>query len=192
MTDEDRSFVDTPLEQLRVRDLKPQDRIAPNFRLYELSVSELADRRGIDNRIRDDAVLRAAVYLARTVLQPTRDAFKGYTPNSVYRSQALECELKKKPAGWISTSQHTEGRACDVEIVAQPTLALAAWCRDNLPAFDQIICECYDPRRGPNSGWVHVSVLPPGAGTNRREVLSYVLDERSQRLVYVRGLQASG
>lgn len=187
-----RDLSKTPLSALRVAGLDPQDRIAPNFLVYELSVSDLAQRRGIDNRISDDAVLRAAVHLARTVLQPIRDKFKGYTPNSVYRSQALERELKAKPQGWISTSQHTEGRACDVEIVGRPTLELAAWCRDHLADFDQIICECYDPRKGPNSGWVHVSVLPPGAGRNRREVLSYVVDAASGRLVYVRGLAASG
>jgi Peptidase M15 len=187
-----RDLTTTPLARLRVADLDPQDRIAPNFRFYELSVSELADRRGIDNRIRNDAVLRAAVHLARSVLQPIRDAFGGYTPNSVYRSQALECALKARPAGWISTSQHTEGRACDVEIVGMATLDLAAWCCDHLETFDQIICECYDPRKGPNSGWVHVSVLPPGAGANRRLVLSYVVDPGSGKLVYMRGLQASG
>jgi len=57
--------------------------------------------------------------------------------------------------------------------------------------FDQIICECYDPRKGPNSGWVHISLKPPGQGTNRRKSLSYVLDPGSGRLVYVEGLQAS-
>jgi hypothetical protein len=186
---EGRDFSTAPIGTLRVADLNPQDRIAPNFRLYELSVSELADRRGIDNRIRDDAALRAAVNLARRVLQPIRDAFGGFTPNSVFRSQALERQLKDKPASWISTSQHTEGRACDVEIVAKPTLELAAWARDNLAEFDQIICECYDPRKGPNSGWVHISLVPPGAGVNRRQVLSYVVEPASGRLVYVNGLQ---
>jgi hypothetical protein len=184
-----RDLTNAPLATLRVADLDPQDRIAPNFRVYELSVSELADRRGIDNRITDDETLRSAVHLARHVLQPIRDAFGGFTPNSVYRSQALERQLKNKPAGWISTSQHTEGRACDVEIVAKPTLELALWASENLAEFDQIICECYDPRKGPNSGWVHVSLLPPGRGRNRRQVLSYVLDPGSGRLVYVSGLQ---
>ncbi len=182
-------FSTTPLAQLRAAALDPQDHVAPNFRAYELSVSELADRRGIDNRITDDEVLRSAVHLARQVLQPIRDAFGGYTPNSVYRSQALERQLKDKPASWISTSQHTEGRACDVEIVGKPTLELAAWASAHLPEFDQIICECYDPRKGPNSGWVHISLLPPGRGRNRREVLSYVVDPGSGRLVYVHGLQ---
>lgn len=179
----------TPLEQLRIAALDPQDRIAKHFRLYELSVSETADRQRIDNRIPDDRVLRSAVHLARAVLDPIREAFGSFTPNSVFRSQALERSLKGKPSSWISTSQHTEGRACDVEIVAKPTLELARWASTSLADFDQIICECHDPRKGPNSGWVHISVLPPGAGRNRRQVLSYVVDAASGRLVYVNGLR---
>lgn len=184
-----RDLSSTPLDQLRIAALDPQDRIAKHFRLYELTVSETADRQRIDNRIPDDRVLRSAVHLARTVLDPIRETFGSFTPNSVFRSQALERSLKGKPSSWISTSQHTEGRACDVEIVAKPTLELARWASTQLADFDQIICECYDPRKGPNSGWVHISVLPPGAGRNRRQVLSYVVDAASGRLVYVSGLQ---
>jgi Peptidase M15 len=179
------------LSELRIAEIDPQDRVAKHFKLYELSISELADRQRIDNRIADDTVLRSAVHLARQVLDPIREAFGSFTPNSVFRSQALERALKAKPSSWISTSQHAEGRACDVEIVAKPTLELAAWASTTLPDFDQIICECYDPRKGPNSGWVHISLLPPGAGRNRRQVLSYVVDPGSGRLVYVNGLQAS-
>jgi hypothetical protein len=179
----------SPLASLHAATLRPQDRIAPNFLAYELTVSELADRRGIDNRIADDEVLRAAVHLAREVLQPVRDAFGRFSPNSVFRGQALERVLKNKPAGWISTSQHTEGRACDIEVAGMPTLELARWASRHLGDFDQIICECYDPRKGPNSGWVHVSLVPPGQGRNRREVLSYVVEPSSGRLVYVHGLQ---
>ncbi len=185
-----RDLSSTPLAQLRIAELDPQDRIAKHFLLYELTVSETADRQRIANRIPDDKVLRSAVHLARQVLDPMREAFGGFTPNSVFRSQALERSLKGKPSSWISTSQHTEGRACDVEIVAKPTLELARWAATTLPDFDQIICECYDPRKGPNSGWVHVSLLPPGAGRNRRQVLSYVVDPASGRLVYVTGLQS--
>lgn len=184
-----RDLSSTPIDQLHVAALGPQDRIAKHFRLYELTVSETADRQRIDNRIPDDRVLRSAVHLARSVLDPIREAFGSFTPNSVFRSQALERSLKGKPSSWISTSQHTEGRACDVEIVAKPTLELARWASTTLADFDQIICECYDPRKGPNSGWVHISVLPPGAGRNRRQVLSYVVDAASGRLVYVNGLR---
>jgi len=82
--------------------------------------------------------------------------------------------LKRKPAGWISTSQHTQGCACDVEIVGKSTLDLARWAADNLPDYDQIICECFDSREGPNSGWVHISLKAPGQGVNRKELLSYI------------------
>ena len=111
--------------------------------------------------------------------------------NSVYRGQPLERALKDKPSTWLSTSQHATGEACDIEIVGMATLELAAWARDHLADFDQIICECYDPRRGPNSGWVHISLKAPGSGKNRRQCLSYVADPESGRLVYVPGLQAS-
>ena len=124
------------------------------------------------------------------MLQPIRDAFGSFSPNSVYRSQHLERALKNKPASWLSTRQHAKGEACDIEIVAMPTLELAAWARDHLPDFDQIICECYDPAKGPNSGWVHISLKPPGAGANRKQCLSYVRDKTSGRLVYVTGLTA--
>lgn len=180
-----------PLERLALADLKPRALIAPNFRAYELTRSDLASRRNIANGFASDAHLRAAVHLARHVLQPVRDAFGSFTPNSVYRSQALERALKNKPATWLSTSQHARGEACDIEIVGMPTLALAIWARDHLADFDQIICECYDPRKGPNSGWVHISLKPPGSGPNRRQCLSYVVDPGSGRLAYVNGLQAS-
>ncbi len=180
----------TPLDAIPLAGLPPRALIAPNFRMYELSKSDLAARLGIDNGFASEAHLRAAIHLARQVLQPIRDAFGSYSPNSVYRSQRLERALKNKPASWLSTSQHAKGEACDIEIVAMPTLELAAWARDHLADFDQIICECYDPAKGPNSGWVHISLKPPGTGANRKQCLSYVRDKTSGRLVYVTGLTA--
>lgn len=181
----------TPLEEISLAGLEPRALVAPNFRVYELTRSELASRRGIPNGFASEAELHAAIHLARHVLQPVRDAFGSFTPNSVYRGQALERALKNKPATWLSTSQHATGEACDIEIVGMATLELAAWARDHLADFDQIICECYDPRKGPNSGWVHVSLKAPGSGANRRQCLSYVADPASGRLVYVHGLTAT-
>lgn len=181
----------TPLSRLGREMLQPQDKVAANFRYYELTVSEIAARSGIDNGFETDAQVRAAVNLARHVLQPIRDQFGRYTPNSVFRGQNLERALKHKPRSWISTSQHTTGCACDVEVPGIATLALARWASENLPqGFDQIICECYDPRQGPNSGWVHISLQAPGAGRNRGKLLSYVRDAASGRYVYVDGLRA--
>lgn len=180
----------TPLDEIPLAGLPPRALIAPNFRMYELSKSDLAARLGIDNAFACEAELRAAIHLARHVLQPIRDAFGSFSPNSVYRSQRLERALKNKPASWLSTSQHARGEACDIEIVGKPTLELAAWVKTHLADFDQVICECYDPAKGPNSGWVHISLKPPGAGNNRQQCLSYVRDPASGRLVYVSGLSA--
>jgi hypothetical protein len=180
-----------PLESLHIADLQARDLIAPNFYVYELTKSEKASRMGIDNAFPGDAELQAAVNLARNVLQVIRSAFGSFTPNSVFRSQATERALKNKPSGWISTSQHTQGCACDVEIPGKSTLELAQWAADTLPESDQIICECYNPREGPNSGWVHISLKPPNQGHNRRQLLSYVLDPRTRQYVYVQGLRDS-
>ena len=190
MKDDDRSG--DLLEAFSVAAMNPQARISANFRLYELSRSELAVRRGIDNGFTDDDALRASIYLARNVLQPIREHYKQpISPNSVYRSQALERALKRRPASWISTSQHTQGCACDLEVPGVPTLDLAQWAVKKLKDFDQIICECYDPRQGPNSGWVHISLCTPGRVENRRKELSYIRNPATGRLVYVDGLRAS-
>src|SRR5574343_801365 len=179
----------TPIEQIPFA-LPPRALIAPNFRAYELTRSDLADRLGIDNSFASVQELHAAIHLARQVLQPIRAAFGPFSPNSVYRSQHLERALKNKPSTWLTTSQHAKGEACDIEIVAKPTLELAAWARDHLPDFDQIICECYDPAKWPNPGWVHISLKAPGGAANRKQCLSYVRDRASGRLAYVNGLTA--
>lgn len=166
------------------------DKVSPNFSLYELIRSDTAERAGIDNNFSDVTELRAAVYLCRNVLQKVRDQFGSFTPNSVYRSQALERELKKKPVDWVSKSQHTKGEACDIEVNGESTMGLAKWVEANL-TFDQLICECYNPAKGPNSGWVHVSLKPPGEGENRGQVLSYIFDPSKGRYTYVDGLVES-
>jgi hypothetical protein len=177
-----------PISAFSLSNVSYDTRIAPNFLVHELTHSDIADRRGIANPFPSDSELRAAIHLAREVLQPIRDKFGSFTPNSVFRGQALERALKNKPATWLSTSQHARGEACDIEIVGMTTLALATWAKENLKAFDQIICECYDPAKGPNSGWVHISLKAPGSGENRRQLLSYVMDHG--KMVYVPGLIA--
>jgi hypothetical protein len=152
-----------------------------NFAIRELYRSETAARQEIDNFPGEEA-LHSAVFLAREVLQPVRDHFGSFSPNSVYRCQALERALKGKPADWVSRSQHTKGQAADVEVPGVPNRVLAGWIAGNLE-FDQLILELFDPAQGPNSGWVHVSRK---RGENRGELLSYV--KRPGGYVYVNGL----
>jgi hypothetical protein len=178
-------------ESVPLAGLHPRSLISPNFRAYELTRSELADRHGIVNAFPSERELRSAVHLAREVFEPLRAEFGAFTPNSVFRSQSLERRLKGKPSDWLSTSQHTQGEACDVEIVGVGTLALAEWVAANLPEFDQLICECYDETKGPSSGWLHVSLVGPAHRPNRRTLLSYIRDPVTGKMVYVEGLRGS-
>lgn len=168
----------------------PGDKVSRNFQLFELTKSELAERRGIANGFPAAAELRNAVYLCREVMQPVREKFGRFAPNSVFRSQPLERALKNKPASWTSPSQHTRGQACDIEVPGRTNLQLARWVQETLE-FDQLILECYSADEGPNSGWVHVSLRAPGQGANRRQVLSYVKNPRTRRYEYVDGLVES-
>ena len=179
----------TKLDNLQLAGLAPQDQIAPNFRVYELNRSEVAARLDIDNALPDDQTLRAAVHLAREVMQPIRAAHDRYSPISVYRCQELERVLKRRPPGWISLSPHTGGWACDLRIPGLSTLALAQWAAEHLPDYEEVICECVDPAQGPSSGWVHIALRPPGGGPNRKQLLSQVRDPRTRRWVLLQGLK---
>lgn len=171
-------------------DAKPADMVSRDFSVHILTKSEIAARRGLNNVFTTPEELRFAVYTCRNLLQAVKTALGQCQVNSVFRSQALERMLKKKPANWTSKSQHTLGQACDIEVPGMTTLALAEWVAQNL-AFDQVICECYNPAEGPNSGWVHVSVVPPTVRANRRERLSYILNPNTDEFEYVPGLVAS-
>lgn len=169
------------------RRASPDDLVSPHFKFYELTKSELAARLGIDNSLPSVKEVRAAVFLCRNVMEAVRQQFGPYSPNSVFRCQDLERALKKRRSDWVSKSQHTLGQACDIEVPGLPNVELAQWVIDNLE-FDQVILECYDAKEGENSGWVHVSRCAPNQGENRRQVLSYVWDRRSEGYVYVNGL----
>mgnify|MGYP001618311276 CR=1 FL=1 len=166
-----------------VQNTRIDDKIAPNFYISELVKSELAIRRGINNWFRTDKQLQTAIRLAREVLQPIRDYAGGFTPNSVFRSQALERALKNKPQTWSSRSQHTKGEAADIEVPPFTTYELAEWISKYIE-IDQLIMEMHDPKI-PSSGWVHVSYNEH----NRGEILSYIPDK--SRFIYVPGLVSS-
>lgn len=179
----------TTLAHLRLADLDPQDHIAAHFRVYELDRSEVAARLDIPNRLPDDQTLRAAVRVAREVMQPIRAAHERFSPLSLYRSQELERVLNQRPPGWISLSPHTTGCACDLRIPGITTLTLAQWAAEHLPEYDEIRCERVDPAQGPSSGWVHIALRPAGEGPNRRQLQSQLRDPRTGRWVLLEGLR---
>ena len=125
-------------------------KLSNNFSLKEMTNSQTALRRGIDNEPGDEEEANLQ-QLCEQVLQKVRDHFgKPVTVNSGYRSPELN-----KAIGGSTTSDHCKGMAADIEIPGVSNYELADWIKENCE-FRQLILEFYTPGV-PDSGWVHVS-----------------------------------
>ena len=153
-------------------------KLTNNFTLQELTKSEIAIRRGLDNTPTVQVVERLQL-LAEQVLQPVREHFaKGVKVNSGYRAPEVNAAV-----GGSKTSDHCLGMAADIEIPGVPNAELAQWIEANLP-YTQLILEFYT-QGIPDSGWVHVSYDPANL---KKQSLTAV--KREGKTVYLPGLQA--
>ena len=136
-------------------------RLSNNFLLAELTKSQTAERKGIDNTPSPthQANLKS---LCTCILQPGRDHFSQVvTVSSGYRSQELCLAIGSK-----ITSQHAKGQAADFEIFGISNKELADYIHEHLD-YDQLILE-YWKESDPNSGWVHCSY---SENQNRKQYL---------------------
>ena len=125
-----------------------------NFSLLELTKSDTAIRRGIDNEPNADQIDKLKL-LCENILQPVRDHFGRVKVTSGFRSVAL-CEA----IGSSANSQHAKAEAAAFECPGVDNVELFDWIKSNL-APDQLILEFYTPGE-PNSGWIHCSWIPEG------------------------------
>lgn len=147
-------------------------KLSENFELNELIKSQIAERKGISNNPSTDQINNLKD-LCLNVLQPIRSHFDyPVVISSGYRSPELCIAIGSKP-----TSQHSEGKAADIEIMNIDNKELAMWIKDNIE-FDQLILEFYKDN-DPNSGWVHVSY---NGDKNRKEFLIATREE--EKIVY--------
>ena len=124
--------------------------LSENFSLLELTKSQTATRKGIDNTPSPEHQENLKL-LCESVLQPVRDHFgKVVSVSSGYRSPELCTAIGSK-----TTSQHAKGQAADFEIFGLSNQELSIWINENLE-YDQLILE-YWKKEDPNSGWVHCS-----------------------------------
>ena len=137
-------------------------KLSKNFSLKEMTASQTAERKGINNNPNDDQIT-ALQKLCENILQPVRDHYATpVTVSSGFRSEDL-CEA----IGSSKNSQHAKGQAADFEIFGVPNAELAKWIAENLD-FDQLILEYHNPEE-PNSGWIHCSYK--NDEDNRKQVL---------------------
>jgi len=141
-------------------------KLSENFSLLELTKSQTAERKGIDNTPspthRDN--LKS---LCTRVLQPVRDHFnRVVSVSSGYRSPAL-CQA----IGSSVDSQHAKGMAADFEIYGTPNNEVFNWIKENL-MYDQMILEYWNLDE-PNSGWIHVAYNPDQEENIKQNLRAY-------------------
>ena len=137
--------------------------LSGHFSLAELTKSQTATRKGIDNKPTLEHI-ENLTELCVQILEPTRRNFgKRMVITSGYRSEEL-CEA----IGSKTTSQHAKGEAADFEMFGVDNKKLAKYIKNNL-VFDQLILEFYNPD-DPSSGWVHCSYSKE---ENRKQSLLY-------------------
>ena len=145
-------------------------KLSPNFSLSELTKSQTATRKGIDNTPSPEHQENLKL-LCEAVLQPVREHFgRVVTVTSGYRSPELCTAIGSK-----ITSQHARGEAADFEIFGVSNKELADYIHEHLD-YDQLILEYWN-ESDPNSGWVHCSY---SEGKNRKQYLKAYKDENNK------------
>lgn len=155
-----------------------EQKISDHFYLSELTKSQTAIRKSIDNSPSPEH-LAALKTVCEKILEPVYLYFQ--TPikiNSGYRSPKLNTAV-----GGSKKSQHCNGEAVDFEINGISNVDLAYWIIENLE-FDQLIFEFYNPKEGPNSGWIHCSYTTKTK--NRRNVMTAMIE--NGQTVYKTGI----
>ena len=128
--------------------------LSRNFTLSELTKSDTAIRKGINNNPSAEQVEKLKA-LCENILQPVRDHFGRVKVTSGYRSPEL-CHA----IGSSVNSQHAKAEAADFEVLGVDNAEVADWINMNCTT-DQLILEFYTPGE-PNSGWIHCSWIPEG------------------------------
>jgi zinc D-Ala-D-Ala carboxypeptidase len=123
--------------------------LSRNFTLSELTKSDTAIRRGINNNPNAEQIEKLKA-LCENILQPVRDHFGRVKVTSGFRSVELCLAINSS-----EKSQHARAEAADFECIGVDNAELFDWIKNNLQP-DQLILEFYTPGE-PNSGWIHCS-----------------------------------
>ena len=132
--------------------------MSEHFTLEDLTRSQTASRKGIDNMPPQQAI-DSLNLLCSTLLEPAR-ALLG-VPLSV--DSGFRCEALNEAVGGAKTSAHLDGRAADLVPQGMDLQAAFDKLRTSDLPYDQIIFECH--------AWIHLAIARPGE-TPRRMALT--------------------
>lgn len=140
-------------------------KLTSNFSLEEMTVSEIAERKGLDNT--PNATEIANLMRTAALLEQVRSLVnKPIIVNSAFRSKAVNDAVGSK-----DTSQHRIGCAADIRVHGMTPKQVVQACIDANVPYDQIIEEF--------SSWTHISVPDSPARPPRRQAL--IIDRKGTR-----------
>ena len=139
--------------------------LSPNFTLEELTVSEIAQRRNLDNTPNASEVDNL-VRVAELLEQVRALLNKPILVNSAFRSKPVNDEVGSK-----DTSQHRIGCAADIRVPGMTPKQVVQACIDGGIPFDQIIEEF--------GSWTHISVPNTKDTAPRKQAL--IIDKSGTR-----------
>jgi zinc D-Ala-D-Ala carboxypeptidase len=139
--------------------------LSPNFTLEELTVSEIGERRGLDNT--PNATEIANLVRTAGLLEQVRKLInKPILVNSGFRSKAVNDAVGSK-----DTSQHRIGCAADIRVLGMTPREVVEACIKANIGYDQIIEEF--------GSWTHISVPDMPSRPPRRQAL--IIDRQGTR-----------
>lgn len=145
--------------------------LSAHFSMDELTVSQEAVRKGIDNTPHGEQASNLA-RLAETLETVRSILGKPITVNSAYRSPAVNAAI-----GGASTSEHCDGRAADIICPAYGTpFQVATALYSSGIDFNQLIYE---------GSWVHISIPKIGTGPKRQAMTARF---KNGKATYIQGI----
>ena len=139
--------------------------LSPNFTLDELTVSEIAQRRNLDNTPNASEVANL-VRVAELLEQVRALLNKPILVNSAFRSKPVNDAVGSK-----DSSQHRIGCAADIRVPGMTPKQVVQACIDGGIPFDQIIEEF--------GSWTHISVPNTKDTAPRKQAL--IIDKSGTR-----------
>ena len=135
-------------------------KLSENFTLNEMLRSDTANRlKVVEQYTPSQAVIENLRKLAVNILQPIRDKLG----KSIRVTSGFRCKRLNGLIGGARNSQHTEGKAADIEVDGMTNQELMKFIIDLDLPFDQLINE-YEP-----NGWIHISF---DEKRNRKQILT--------------------
>ena len=144
--------------------------MTPHFTLAELTRT---DHRTLDNT--PDPAALANLHRLAAFLEQVREVLgnRVVVINSAYRSKAVNNAVGSK-----DTSQHRLGTAADIRVPGMAPDAVVRAVMASGLAYDQLIREFSDPKKG--GGWTHISI--PNLATAAPRKMALIIDKLGTRL----------